>query len=324
MAAFRARLSYHVSHEQFAPSALLRLVVAAEKAGFDAAFSSDHFNPWSRTQGHAGFSWSWLGAAMQATRHLRFSTITVPGGWRYRPAVLAQAVATLAEMFPSRLPWVALGTGQALSERVGGSPWPDLDTRRLRLRAAADVMRRLLDGEHVRNVREYAVDARVWSRPRRPPRLVIAATTPQTAAWAAPWAAGLLTVGADLDRVGEIARAFRSHGGDGKPMHLKVDLCRAQREEEALEQAHAHWRFNALGSEINTTLSRPEEFEAATAHLRPADLRTHVLPACDPGRVAAHLRACEALGFETLDLHHVGPDQAGFIEWFADHLRPLL
>lgn len=317
-------LSYHVSHEQFAPSQLLRLVVAAEAAGFDAAFSSDHFNPWSRSQGHSGFSWSWLGAALQATHRLRFSAITVPGGWRYRPAVLAQAVATLAEMFPDRMPWIALGSGQALNECVAGAPWPDADTRRERLRRAAEVMARLLQGEHVTQEEGLATDARLWSRPERAPRLVIAATTPQTAAWAGTWASGLLTVGVDLDRLAAIARVFRANAPARRPMHLKVDLCWAANEDEALLQAHRHWRFNALGNPVNCTLSRPEDFEAATAHLTPEDLRAHVLPAFDAVAVAEHLRACAALGFETLDLHHVGPDQAGFLEWFRDRLRPLL
>lgn len=60
-------IGYHASHEQFAPSELLDLVVLAEQAGFKAAKSSDHFHPWSERQGHSGYAWSWLGAALQAT-----------------------------------------------------------------------------------------------------------------------------------------------------------------------------------------------------------------------------------------------------------------
>lgn len=107
--------SYHISHEQFAPSELLRLVQHAEAVGFDAAFSSDHLQLWAAAQGHSGFAWSWLGAALQATGRLTFGAITVPGGWRYQPVVLAQAVATLAEMFPDRVPWIALGSGEAVT-----------------------------------------------------------------------------------------------------------------------------------------------------------------------------------------------------------------
>ena len=82
----------------------------AKAAGFDGAFSSDHHHPWAEAQGQSGFTWSWLGAAMARTRRLSFGAISVPGGWRYNPAILAQAVATLGQMFPGRLPWIALGT----------------------------------------------------------------------------------------------------------------------------------------------------------------------------------------------------------------------
>ncbi|MEO6395854.1 MAG: LLM class flavin-dependent oxidoreductase [Devosia sp.] len=99
-------IGYHASHEQFSPSELLQYVRLASDAGFEAAKSSDHFHPWSERQAQSGFAWAWLGAAMQAT-NLPFGTIVAPG-YRYHPAIVAQAAATLAEMFPQRfwLRWV--------------------------------------------------------------------------------------------------------------------------------------------------------------------------------------------------------------------------
>ena len=98
----------HCSHEQIHPSALIAAVQRAEEAGFDAAMSSDHFSPWSARQGHSAFAWSWLGAALQATS-LPFGVVNAPGQ-RYHPAIIAQAISTLTEMYPDRF-WVALGTG---------------------------------------------------------------------------------------------------------------------------------------------------------------------------------------------------------------------
>jgi coenzyme F420-dependent glucose-6-phosphate dehydrogenase len=117
-------IGYHASHEQFAPSELLTYVQAAETAGFGAVMSSDHLTPWSERQGHSGFTWAWLGAALQATRTLPFGLITVPSGWRYHPVITAQAAATIAELFPKRFPWMAVGSGQALNEHVTGERWP--------------------------------------------------------------------------------------------------------------------------------------------------------------------------------------------------------
>lgn len=139
-------VGFHASHEQLAPSTLLDAVCLAEQHGFTAAMSSDHFAPWSARQGESGFAWSWLGAAMQATT-LPFGVVTAPGQ-RHHPAVLAQAIATLGEMFPGRL-WVALGSGEASNEHITGDRWPDKPARNARLLECAEVIRALLAGDEV-------------------------------------------------------------------------------------------------------------------------------------------------------------------------------
>src|SRR3712207_2141353 len=139
-------IGWHASHEQIAPSELLAAVGEAEAAGFQAAMCSDHITPWSEAQGQSGFAWSWLGAAL-ATTSLRFGVVNAPGQ-RYHPAVIAQAAATLAEMFPGRF-WAALGTGEASNERITGDPWPDKPTRNARLAESVEVMRALFAGEGV-------------------------------------------------------------------------------------------------------------------------------------------------------------------------------
>src|SRR5688500_5364077 len=109
-----ALIGYHASHEQFKPSQLLKWVRLAETSGFDVINCSDHFHPWSKRQGQSGFSFAWLGAAMQTTT-LPFGVVCAPGQ-RYHPAIIAQAIATLCEMFPERF-WVSIGSGEALNER---------------------------------------------------------------------------------------------------------------------------------------------------------------------------------------------------------------
>src|SRR5512133_1751750 len=141
-----AVIGFHCSHEQIHPLRLLRDVQHAEQAGFTAAMSADHLSPWSSRQGQSGYAWSWLGAAM-ATTGLPFGVVTAPGQ-RYHPAVTAQALATLAAMFPGRF-WAALGSGEASNERVTGAVWPRKDVRDARLVECVDVIRRLLAGETV-------------------------------------------------------------------------------------------------------------------------------------------------------------------------------
>jgi coenzyme F420-dependent glucose-6-phosphate dehydrogenase len=319
------RFSYHASHEQFAPGQLLEYVRKAEKAGFDGAFSSDHLQPWSNAQGHSGFAWSWIGAALQATQKLTFSLITVPGGWRYQPVVLAQAIATLAQMFEGRLPWVALGSGQAINERAVGQDWPGKCERNTRLFAGAQIIKRLLAGETVTQQGNVsALDARIWSRPEQTPILVGAAVTEETAAWLGSWADGLLTAGHDPEKLAKVVAAFRRGGGQGKPIHLKVGLSWAPAADEALRQAHEQWRFNALAGDVNWELTRPRDFEQATRFVRPEDMHESLFISHAPTAHVERLRALSDLGFDTIVIHNVGRNQTEFIDMFAARVLPGL
>jgi coenzyme F420-dependent glucose-6-phosphate dehydrogenase len=320
-----AHFSYHVSHEQHSPRDLLRYVQLAEAAGFDAAFSSDHLQPWGPAQGHSGFTWSWLGAALQATQHLHFSAITVPGGWRYHPVVLAQAIGTLALMYPGRVPWIALGSGEAVNEACIGAGWPGKSERQQRLQKAALAMRALMGGDRISQPPPVAVeDARVWSRPDRPVPLVGAATSVDTARWVGGWADGLLTVASRFDDLQAIVQAFREGGGEGKPVHVKVDVCWAPSEDEALRGAHAQWRYNAAPGDADEDARQPEDFDRLTRHLTPEDMRQHVFISNDLDAHAAHLAQWASVGADTLDIHQVAGDQAAFIQQFGARVLPAL
>jgi len=201
----------HASHEQVHPSRLLAAVCQAERAGFTAAMSSDHFSPWSRRQGQSAFAWSWLGAALQAT-NLPFGVVSAPGQ-RYHSAVIAQAIGTLSTMYPGRF-WAALGTGEASNEHITGAGWPRKDVRNARLRECVDIIRALLAGEEVSHDGLVRVDrARVWTRPDEPPPLLGAAVSVRTARWCAEWADGLITVSAATDRLKQLVGAYRDAGG---------------------------------------------------------------------------------------------------------------
>jgi coenzyme F420-dependent glucose-6-phosphate dehydrogenase len=318
------RVSYHVSHEQFAPGQLLDLVKRAEAAGFDAAFSSDHLHPWAGAQGQSGFTWAWLGTALQATKRLTFAGITVPGGWRYHPAIVAQALATLGEMHPGRLPWFAVGSGEAINERVVGSGWPDKEQRDLRLEEGASIIRRLLAGERVSTQGLIRCEnAQVWSRPDVPTKLIGAAMSERTAERVGGWADGLLTTAFEVSQLKGILAAFRRSGG-GRPAHLKVDLSWAPTEEAAREQAWEQWRFLQPGRKAAEEFTTPEQFERAAKDVSRQDMHKTVLISADLDRHIEWLRERAALGFETLDLHNVGRNQREFIDAFSRRVLPAL
>jgi probable non-F420 flavinoid oxidoreductase len=315
-------IGFHASHEQLSPGALLESVRAAEAAGFAAAMCSDHFAPWSERQGHSGHAWSWLGAAL-ATTALPFGVVTAPGQ-RYHPAITAQAIATLAQMFPGRF-WAALGSGEAINEHITGDAWPRKELRDARLLECVEVIRALLRGEEVTHDGLVTVDrAKLWSLPDTPPALVGAAVSAKTAGVVGGWADGLITINQPLDVLRGVIGAFREGGGEGKPVYVQVHLSWDPDESQALRIAHDQWRSNVFGSELAWNLAFPEQFDAAAEHVEPDAVKGPVLVSSDLSWHTVQLAAIAELGVDGLYLHHVGQEQTAFIETFAEHVIPEL
>jgi probable non-F420 flavinoid oxidoreductase len=313
-------IGFHASHEQIAPGELLGAVQAAEAAGFRAGMCSDHLEPWSERQAHSGFAWSWLGAALQATG-LSFGTVNAPGQ-RYHPAIVAQAAATLAEMFPGRF-WVALGSGEALNEHITGDRWPAKADRDARLLECVEVIRALLRGEVVDHDGLVRVDrARLWSLPETQPALIGAAVSAATARTVGGWADGLITVNQPLDTLREVVTAFREGGGEGKTMAFQVHVSWAEDEDEALAIAHDQWRTNVFGPELLWNLETTTQFDDAARFVEPEDVRSPVLVSSDLGQHAAWIAELAELGADTIYLHHVGQEQDRFIEAFGEKVLP--
>lgn len=318
------RVGYHASHEQFAPSDLLRYVQLAEKAGFRSGMCSDHFHPWSERQGQSGFAWSWLGAALQATS-LPFGVVTIPGGWRYNPAIIAQAAATLAQMYPGRF-WIAPGSGEQLNEHIVGERWPHKAERNARLQEAVEVIRALWAGETVTHRGLVTVEeAKLYTRPETPPLIVGAALSPETAEWMGGWADGLITVVGEREGMRKIIDAFRRGGGEGKPLFLQAQLSFGKTDEDALRAAHDQWRSVMFPSPVLAELRMPAQFDMAGELVRPEDIDQKVRVSADPERHLEWLRGDAELGFTEINIHciHRG-EQERFIEVFGERVLPEL
>lgn len=313
-------IGYHASHEQLSPRALLDAVRAAESAGFRAAMCSDHLAPWGEAQGHSGHAWSWLGAALEATS-LSFGVVTAPVQ-RYHPAVVGQAIATLAGMYPGRF-WAALGSGEAVNEHVTGEPWPRKEVRDERLLEAVDVIRHLLAGDEVTVDGHVRVDrARLWSLPETPPALIGAAVSEETARTVGGWADGLITVNQPVETLERVVKAFRVDGGD-KPVYLQVHLSWAETDERALGIAYDQWKTNVFGSALAWNLETPAQFDEAARFVRPEDVRESVLVSSDVGQHIEWLDRYAQIGFDGIYLHHVGQQQDEFIRVFGEKVIPV-
>lgn len=294
----------------------------AEQAGFGAINSSDHFHPWSERQGQSGFSFAWLGAAMAQTS-LPFGAVCSPGQ-RYHPAIVAQAIATLCEMYPERF-WIALGTGEALNERITGEKWPSKSERQNRLLECVDIIRRLLNGETVTHHGLVTVEeAKLYTRPQKFPLLIAAAVTNETAKWAGAWADGLITISKPIQQLKETIKAFQQGGGKEKPMYLKVQLSYAEDEETAMQGAYDQWRTNIFSGNVLGDLWKVEQFDALGEMVKAEDLKSMINISSDLKKHIGWIRQYIDLGFERIILHNVNRGQELFINTFGEKVLPEL
>ena len=314
-------VGFHASHEQISPGQLLKDVQHAGRAGFDAAMCSDHIEPWSERQGHAGFAWSWLGAAL-ATTSLRFGVVTAPGQ-RYHPAIIAHASATLASMFPGRF-CLAPGSGENMNEHITGDAWPAKDIRQRRLEECVDVIRRLHRGWEVTHRGLVTVEqARIWDVPDTPPPLIAPAVSVETARRAATWADGLVTINQPAPKLRDMLAAYRDNGGKGKAV-LQVHLSWAATEKDAVAIALDQWRTNTFAPPIPWDLPTAGHFDTVGAHVPEEQVRSAVNVSANLQQHVEWLAGYADLGFDELYLHFVGQEQAAFIDAFAAEVLPQL
>lgn len=309
-------IAYHASQEQFSPSDLLNYVQQAEKIGFTAIHSSDHFHPWSTKQGESGFTFSWIAAAMQACS-LPFSMVCAPGQ-RFHPAIVAQAIATIDNLFPGRLT-VELGSGEALNESITGEPWPEKPLRNERLLQSKHVISSLLAGKKV-NFKGHIVvkNAKLYTLPETSPSLFVAALSDETAEWAGTFADGLLTtVDNDTDVTRSKLELFYKNGGKGKPVHLQYAFCYARTRDQAIEQAFHQWRSNMVGMDELANLPEPEDFDRATEQISREEVAEKMNIITDLDELKHRIEDIRKLQPACIHLHNVSCDQETYLQDMA-------
>lgn len=313
-------VGYWLSSEEHGPRALVTNAVAAEACGFEHAMISDHFHPWVPAQGHAPFVWGVLGAIAHATAQLHVATgVTAPIG-RIHPAVVAHAAATAAVLLDGRFA-LGLGTGERLNEHVVGGDWPRPAVRRQQLEEALEVIRRLLTGEEVSfEGTHFTVEhAQLYSRPEVPPPLWLAASGRRTAELAGAKADGLLALTPDP----KVVSAYRRAGGDG-PVLAQLHVCWAADDDAARATAARWWPNGAMPPSVLADLSRPRQFEEVAGLLTEDAVADAVVCGPDPEAMAKGVLRFAAAGFDRVYVHQIGPDQEGFLDFWAREVRPLL
>ncbi|MGI9508414.1 MAG: glucose-6-phosphate dehydrogenase (coenzyme-F420), partial [Geminicoccaceae bacterium] len=324
---------YKASAEQFAPRDLLDFAVHAETVGFDQIMVSDHFQPWRHRDGHAPFSFAWLGALGERTSRATIGTSVVTPTFRYHPSIVAQAIATLGALSPGRVV-LGVGTGESLNDvPATGMTWPPFKERFGRLKEAVDLMQRLWREDRVTFEGTYyqTKNATLYDRPDKPIPLYIAASGPTAAKLAGRVADGFICTSGKpkelytdtlLPKVAEgIGQAGRDPSDIAYMIEMKVsfdtELARARDDTR-------HWAALALSAEEKMGVEDPAEMERLADALPIERAASRWIVSSDPDEHVERLAETIDLGFTHLVFHAPGPDQRRFLDLYAKDVLPRL
>jgi len=329
----RTTIGYAAMLEQFHPTEIVTLSALAEQNGFSGVMAADHFQPWVPQQGQAGFVWNVLTALGAATAGDLGPGVTCPS-FRMHPAIVAQASATLAAMYPGRH-WLGVGSGEALNEHVVAGYWPEAPERIRMMFEAIDVIQKLftasLAGKDTKHAGEFfkLETTRLWTMPEEAPPIYVATAGPITAKRTGRVADGIITVGAPLEKIGGIFAKFeegaREAGKDPStmPRILQLHLSWAPTDEKALANAMTEWPNGGMKFPKQDIRS-PQDFAAMAQLVRPEDFEGRMLISSDPDAHRAEIQRYLDLGIDRLYLHNVGRNQAEWIEVFGQDVLPKL
>jgi coenzyme F420-dependent glucose-6-phosphate dehydrogenase len=323
-----ARFAYFCGHEQWQPEVLVSHAMLAEQAGFDFLVVSEHFHPWVDDTSAAGYAFSTIGAMAQATERVGIATGVTTPLFRYHPAVVAQAAATMDRLSGGRF-HLGVGTGENLNEGPLGYPFPNYSGRAARMREALQIMRRLLDGEKLTFSGDfYRTDhARLYSPPVGPVPIWLAAGGPKSATLAAELADGIITSvkdpAATIESVVAPARSATEAGGR-PPLPLMASRwsVRAETEDEAW-QALSAWRgLRAPGrlEAVDPQVLR----ERADAMDRAEVLGRYSLVATPADYVAVYAPLVTELNADIVVIQTTSLDQPGTIAMLGEEVLPEL
>ena len=326
------KFGYKASNEQFGPVELLRYGVIAEEVGFDSVFVSDHLQPWRHDGGHAPFSLSWLGALGARTERVTIGTSVLTPTFRYHPAIVAQAFATLGCLFPGRVV-LGMGTGESMNEVPLGLEWPEGKERFARFREAVKLIRQLWAEDRVTFEGDYyqTVNATIYDRPDEKVPLFLAASGPAATRFAGREGDGYITTsGKDpslytetlLPAVREgAARAGREASDIEMMIEVKVSF---DPNREAAKEATRFWGALALSPEEKMGVEDPVEMQRLADALPVDRSASRFIVSDDPDEHVAAIQRYVDLGFTHLVFHAPGPDQAAFLRRYGDEILPRL
>jgi G6PDH family F420-dependent oxidoreductase len=314
-----AEIGYFLSSEEHGPNALLDHAKRAESSGFGSVWISDHYHPWTDSQGESPFVWGVIGGIAASTK-LRVTTAVTCPLIRTHPAVIAQATATASLMLDGRFCF-GVGTGEALNEHILGTRWPPAPVRLEMLEEAIDLIRRLWTGDEISHRgQHYTVEnARVYSKPEAPPPVIVSAFGRKATDLAARIGDGYANTSPD----GDLLSRYRDKGGQG-PAMAGVKVCWGKDEEACRKLAHHLWRSSGVPGQLSQDLPTPSHFAQASELVTPEQIAEKIPCGPDVDKIASTIQEYVDAGFDEVYVNQIGTDQQGFFDVFRRDIEPLL
>jgi coenzyme F420-dependent glucose-6-phosphate dehydrogenase len=327
------KVGYKASAEQFGPRDLVEYAVRAEEVGLDSVWVSDHFLPWRHEGGHAPWALAWMPAVAERTKRVQIGTSVLTPTFRYNPAVIAQAFATMSLLSGGRV-ILGVGSGEALNEiAVSGREWPEFKERFARLRESIKLIRELWTSDNVNFDGEYykLVDARIYDRPEQPVPVYIAAGGPVVAKYAGRAGDGFIcTSGKGMDLYTEKLMPAVKEGAEAAEKTvedvdrtIEIKLSYDRDHEKALENTR-FWAPLSLSAEQKHSVTSADEMERLADELPIEQVAKRWIVASDPDEAVAQIKPYLDAGLNHLVFHGPGHDQERFLTQFSEDVLPKL
>lgn len=355
-------LGYWAAHEQYSMQDLLRFVVEAEKNGFTTTMTSDHFHPWWHDNAYGNFAWVWIAAAAQKTRRMQFVTGVTAPIFRYHPAIIAQAFASLDILYPGRI-GLGLGTGESMNETPLGFDWPRPKSRLKRVIEAAQIIRKLWqqktnnddnndydddDGEDTEDDDDSFVyfngeyflirNAKLYSPPTSHIPIFIAAAGPESSKASAKYSDGLITFlkAKESQRILDIFdKTIREHSKqesskngnnntNSKQKIAEYKVSYSQNYEQAFNSSK-FWRATLLKNAFNTNIHDPRKLEQKAKQQVPDQkIKENIEIITSIEDCIKSIEEYFKVGFTKVYVHSTSPSEVEFIREFGKKVLPYI
>jgi coenzyme F420-dependent glucose-6-phosphate dehydrogenase len=345
------KLGYWASQEQYSMNDLSKFVTEAEKAGFDQTLTSDHFHPWSHTNGHGNFTWIWLASAAERTKNMKFITGVTAAVYRYNPGIIAQAFASLDVLYPGRI-GLGIGTGEAMNEVSLGFDWPSANTRLERTTESIEIIKKLWNkGNYDKEIRSslnknindnkndndgfvnfkgqyYNIkNAKLYTPPSTNIPLYMAGSGKEAIQTAARLTDGLITTSKpnnSSETFDLFDKTAKEVGKDpnklekiGKPV---ISYCEDY--DKAFKSCE-FWRTSKINDAFDRDINDPRVLEKiAKEEVSDEELKKSILIVTSIGDLIKPIEDYFKAGFTQVYTHSTSPNEIEFIQDFAKKILP--